>query len=577
VAIGVGVRGFFEQTLEAWQKGVKTLTGPEPAGEVTARGPLLRPGPGVPSTVSIPGIWDVVKVGAPDPTDPATLANNRGIMKAIQNSPEPEYISGAGEIMTAIDNVRDVLALGMIAGRLTLFVAGAGEVLAAGGGIFLTQAGAAAAAAEAGSPLLAVGLGELTGLGAVGLAGEILLPPLALIAGAFLLAEMAHWAASAGIVGYAGLCHGPREAAFAAIPAIIWGRGLKANVTKLSRINPWSLAHEVREVRAGNVAGFVGREYIEAGRASAILNGHGWLLGAIVGTMTAGAFALQRLSNGDSVSIDTSRFTQSLEPVYYTGVALKTLPYDTLQAATQRVLGQSPIPGSNIALYAAQAAAECLWSLPGLMLQLDKMRPIDFAQVLAANLLSLDILQPYLYQKDWRGLAAQQKAAGVPTPPVWMPWTRQLLAEQSPAYLNAPTWPVPGAPARLNIEQLDSQYVELMDRKLQDFFTKYDGWHEAALCGSLLDSINQRLYWIITESDDGLRTTAVGPWKVLFSLCEENRQVLISYGPETVAAFFTAALDSMTRQHRNTLTGGELDQLAASVGMRLIHVVPAGS
>ena len=66
--IGVGIRGFFEQTLEAWQKGVTALTGPPAAGEVTDRGPYLRPGPGSPTTVTIPGIFDIVKVSAPDPS-----------------------------------------------------------------------------------------------------------------------------------------------------------------------------------------------------------------------------------------------------------------------------------------------------------------------------------------------------------------------------------------------------------------------------------------------------------------------------------------------------------------------------
>src|SRR5713226_1680875 len=145
--IGVGVRGFFETTLESWEKGVAILRGAPPAGEVTRRGPVLRPGPGAPTTVAIPGIFDVVKLGVPDPTAPETRQRNREIFQMIRNSPEPEYVAGFGEIMTAIDNVRDVLALGEIAGRLTLAVNGASEVLAAGGSITLRALGSEALAA----------------------------------------------------------------------------------------------------------------------------------------------------------------------------------------------------------------------------------------------------------------------------------------------------------------------------------------------------------------------------------------------------------------------------------------------
>jgi hypothetical protein len=550
--ISVGVRGFFEATLDAWWRGVHALTPTPVEGVITDRGPILRPGPGVPTTVSIPGIFDIVKVGAPDPTAPATIQNNRELAKVIRNSPEPEYAQGLGEIMTAVDNVRDVLALGMIAGRIMLAVNGAAEVLAAGGSIYLTAAGATEAAAVAEGGLLAVGLGELGAVGAATAVGSLILPVLAVVAAAFLIAEMAHWSAAAAIVGYAGLCRGPAEAAFAAIPAVIWGRGLKANVTKLSRINPWSVAHEVREVRAGGVATFVGREYIEGGRATAVLWGHGWLLGAVVGSITAGAFAAQRLLNGDTVKVETNRFTRDM----------------------QRVLGQSPIPGSNIALRAAQSAAECLWSLPNLIAVVDQIRPIDFAQILSANLLALDILQPYLNGREWRSIATTAADEGIPAPPIWAPWTRDLIAEYGITPEGGRRWAVPGAPATLNIRTVDGLFAIDLPKKLEAWFAKYNGWLEAAFCGSLLDSIVQRLYWIITESDDGLRETAVGPWKVLFSLAESNRQVLITYGAETVAAFFAACEAKMTAEGRNTLTPPELDDVAASVGMRLLVLAP---
>lgn len=594
--IGVGTRGFFESTLDAFWKGVQGLTPTPAGGVVTDRGPVIRPGPGAPTTVSVPGIWDVMKPSAPDPTAPATLANNREIAALIRKSPEPEYISSWGEIMTAIDNVRDVLALGVIAGRITLAVNGAAEVFAAGGSIFFTSAGAAAATetalvatgeaiaaaptvaaaleAQAAGGLLAVTVGELGAVGAATAVGSLILPTLALVAGALLIAEMAHWAAAAAIVGYAGLCRGPSEAAFAAIPAVLWGRGLKSNLTKLSRINPWSLTEQVREVKAGNVATFVGHEYVEGGRATAVLWGHGWLLGAVVGGMIASSFAAQRVANGDSVTIDTHRFTDSFVDVGRFAAAVPGGVIDTVPELMRSKLGRSPIPGSNISLYAAQAAAELLWSLPNLVGLIDGMRPVDFYQVLCAQLLALDILQPYLNGIGWQAVASEVKGHGIAAPPIWTPWTKDLLRENGLPLDQARRWALPGAPEYLYIDQIDATFTAALDQKLQAWFLKYNGWFEAAFCGSLLDSIVQRLYWIITESDDGLRTSAAPPWKVLFALAESNRQPLVTYGPETLAAFWADCETKMAREGRNTLTAPELDQLAAACGMRLLVLKP---
>ncbi len=572
--IGVGVRGFFETTLESWEKGVAILRGPPPEGEITARGPILKPGPGAPTTVSVPGIFDVVKVGVPDPTDPAVIANRRAVFQAIRSSPEPEYAAAFGEIMTAIDNVRDVLALGMIAGRITLAVSGAAEVLASGGSIVLGRLVLAGVLVAPEAPLLAVGVGELGAVGALTAVGSVLLPVLAVVTAAFLVAEIAHWMAGFAIVGYAGLCRGPAEAAFAAIPALIWGRGLKGNVSKLSRMNPWSVAHEVREVRAGNVATFVGREYVEAGRATAVLWGHGWLLGAIVGGLTAGAFALQRISNGDAVKWDATRFNVIPQASEEAKLGFWRALGPTLQDAVRSKLGRSPIPGSNIALRAAQAAAECLWSLPNLFWAIDRMRPIDFVQVLSANLLALDILQPYLYGRDWLGFATYLKNDGLPAPDIWAPWTQTYVRENGGDPGQRQAWALPGAPTFLHIDQIDGAFTAAVDQKLQAWFTKYDGWIEAGLCGALLDAIVQRLYFMVTEHPDGLRQSAVGYWKVLFSLAESNRQVLATYGDAVVTAFFEAALAQMTREARNSLIPRELDALAASVGMRLLVIEP---
>jgi len=577
VPIAVGVRGFFEATLDAWYKGVEKLTGPPASGQVTDRGPILRPQPGQTSTVSIPGLFDVVKLGAPDPNDPATKANNRAIAKAIQGSPEPEYAQGLGEIMTAVDNVRDVLALGVIAGRVTLAVAGAGEVLAAGGTVLLGPLLPELALPIAGRIGIAVGFSELAGVGALTAAGGIILPILAIATGALLIAEMAHWMAALAIPGYALLCRGPAEAAFAVIPALLWGRGLKSNVTKLSRINPWAVVNEVREVRAGAVRTFVGHELIEGGRATAVIGGYGWLLGGIVGTMTAGAFAAQRLANGDNVNFDASRLSTFGEDAGKLFQAVGVATPDQISPAAQRLLGRSPIPGSNLDLYAAQMAAECLWSLPCFLGKLDRLMPADFASVLAANLLALDILQPYLYGADWRPLASAIKAGGIQAPPIWAPWTRELIGESGLNPESGRVWPLPGAPTYLHVGGVDDPLVQAFDTQLRAWMTKYDGWIEAGLCGALLDSIVQRLLFIITESEDGVRTTTTPPWQVLFSLAESNRQVLITYGDEAIQAFWSAAEGELARQHRGTLTGPELDQLAAAVGMRLIVTEPPPS
>lgn len=250
---------------------------------LTARqGTEINPNAVPPGTVSLPGWRNIISIpgGAPPTKDewrryyqaqrtgrPPDLPPDRiaeierriSIINSFKNSVTPSTGNAWTNILTWLDDTQDLFSLISIGGRLAARLA----------------------------PKL---LGRLIpGLGWVLLASDILklLTMLSSIVQPF----------------FVGLCHGWQKGVAAALPAALIGNAAKLLGHGWTGLNPFS-----RSAQLARVAKFGGKlfrvgEILEILQAMKTLTGYGLTLGAIMGTITQSAYALQLLLNGQPVDI----------------------------------------------------------------------------------------------------------------------------------------------------------------------------------------------------------------------------------------------------------------------------------
>lgn len=205
----------------------------------------------------------------------AEIGRRLGVMDRIAHSAQDEEAKAFGQMLTAIDNVQDLLAVTSVVGRLAL------------------------------SPL-----GTL--IPGVGI-------PIAVVAGAADLLRMLGWLGLIAAPAYAALCQGTPLAAVAGVPAIAFGRGLKNKFSAAKGLSPFGMAGRIK---AGwRTAGQLGKlpnryNLIEGVQVSRDFVGYGMAFGGIVGLMVDAAWGAARALSGRPSQLFTPR-----DPMlYYEGL-----------------------------------------------------------------------------------------------------------------------------------------------------------------------------------------------------------------------------------------------------------------
>lgn len=236
-----------------------------------------------PPTISIPG-WDDVIHLTPRPSltpaevaeywrarrerrDPnisaearAELDRRAAAVRRIRSSTAPVYAQAFGQILTAIDNVQDLLSTLATFGRLALWA----------------------------SPRL---LGRLIpGIGLIILASDIL--------------NLMSFLSMLATPIYALLCGGPRHALAAGIPALLFKQALKRETWKIANLNPWSASAIAR--RAGKLRyGPIGiSNLLEVAQTTDQLFGIGISLGGIIGALQEAAYGAVLQSRGVDITVN---------------------------------------------------------------------------------------------------------------------------------------------------------------------------------------------------------------------------------------------------------------------------------
>jgi hypothetical protein len=299
--------GFFLHEYDRFTGGLATITGKSEAGLKIATGQKAMD-PNKPRTINIPGWDDVIKFNSPGkPTGeeldtyygerkqnkPSSLAPDRkaeieaGIQKRDdrrQSAQDPSS-AGWGQVMTAIDNVQDLVSTVSTMGRLAIWAA----------------------------PRIPVALGlESTAIGAilgrVGLRAAARMVPV--VGWVLLVSDLLNLLNLMGMLAsplYGLLCSGTKGFLSAAAPTALFKRGLCKEVWRKAHTNPFAReARVARQLKAAS--GRIGfGALLEVAQTTESLFGWGLSFGAIVGLGAEVAAAAQIALEGGEVKIVAPR------------------------------------------------------------------------------------------------------------------------------------------------------------------------------------------------------------------------------------------------------------------------------
>jgi hypothetical protein len=199
--------------------------------------------------------------GDPNLTPEVTSALDRRAARsdAMRNSTQPEYAQSYGSMMTALDNVQDLLASISILGRLALKY----------------------------GPM--IGVRAIPGLGTAKNAADLL--------------NILNALAQLGLPLFALICHGPKDFLAAGLGTGLTRAVFKGGISALARTDPRAMRW--RWSNTGRIAAkmvFIGQALTVA-QTTDQLFGYGISLGPIVGGILEGAYALELISRGEQVGI----------------------------------------------------------------------------------------------------------------------------------------------------------------------------------------------------------------------------------------------------------------------------------
>jgi hypothetical protein len=547
-----GIPDFLTGEYDRFVTGLDALSD---GGQRKARSAAARCAPAnpSPSTVAIPGWDDVVHIrprpqispelreqhyaalrkGEASPLSPelqTELERRSRRARLFNSSASPEYAKAYGQVMTAIDNVQDLLSTLATVGRLSLIPAIRGlEMLGAAELPFISGA------SRLGVPVF----GRMIPiLGIILTAGDLLrlLNQLGLVAFPF----------------YAAVCAGPRAALAAGVPAMLMGPALKLRAGGLARLNPFGRAASLK--RSFALRSWTPTIYniIEAVQTTDALFGVGMAFGGIVGAIQDFAFATVQRSRGKDVEIVTQPV---LAPV------LKDWDF---------LVGKLPLAR----LHDMRQAAMTLAYGPIFARTQENFTVDEHVEFLAAFSAALS------FNREWIEHPLMERSVNLAldgdlAPPSY--GARAMQAELLAAGLpegGFGLWPLPGNPERIRGEALLRQTAQEIPHALRELLEPNREQVIGCFIGACVTRITERCGILITGNVDAWQETFSSDTQVIESLARANRWPNTGEGEEKCAAFFLLCAAYMERTGRKSLGPVELDQLAKDANLTLIRALP---
>jgi hypothetical protein len=258
--------------------------------------------------------------------------------RAIQQSASPGYAQAAGQVLTALDNVQDLVTTVATVGRLTINPAirvldaigpqptataisnqfartelarlvarrAAGEAITAG-----VQAEALFVARRAGVAAFQTGAYKL-GTFALGRAVPVL-------GWVLLAADLMKLVTQIGMLAfpaYALACAGPRAGLAAGLPALLMGPTLCKPIGAWSKINPFGRKSKLARSRLARSWRPTVPNLIEVAQTTDSLFGVGISLGALTGLVSDTAFGIEQQNRGKDVRINATGAADSMHRIF---------------------------------------------------------------------------------------------------------------------------------------------------------------------------------------------------------------------------------------------------------------------
>ena len=512
--------------------------------------------PGEVPQVTIPGLGQIFQLGPRVPVTRAEWGEYRGAhrenrapnlspalidaieerlatIEAMRLDPTPAYMKGSGQILTALDNVQDLVATIAALGRFGLYLMP--RIL----GRFVPGIGWVLIAADL--------------LNLLGFLGMVATPL------------------------YALLCGGPSQALAAGVPGAVFKRALKQEAWRKMLANPFSRRGSLRLRPATRIVAGVTRtlgtgallaersrllgrlpgisNYIEAAQVTQSLWGYGISLGAVVGMFFQAMFALNRNIHGEPAQINPGPLIRSLEKLYQG-------PLSTLSPVQRSALEQSAgvVAGAPVVQQVNDA-------LP------------DSAHLLMLQALAGAIphLREFAERADWWPLFVEA-FEGDWAPVIGLdPITREMLE-----YLGHPSpavegHAVPGNPLTLR----GAEFVDLLAPRVISATTRFleerRNSPEGETVGTLINQTCEQMWFFLGGGDDAIAWQLTTDARLTASLCEEGYLVNVREPEAAIWRFWLAARAALEAKGATRLDGATWLQLAQGEGLTLIKLLPPAS
>jgi len=570
------VEVLFSSEYDRFMTGLRGLS-PEGQAQARANAYEARRGPSGTFTIAVPRTGDIfhfsprvavtpdersahfaaLRAGQPSPLSQEQkdeLARRRRVSAAIRDSATPEYAQSFGQMLTAIDNIQDFFSTVSTVGRLALWSAK-----------WIAPKLVARAVPGIGMVLLASDL-----LNLLGFFGQLAIPFYGLYCG-----------------HYAGVLPGT-------VPALLFGRALKAQVWSLANLNPFSrkarLARRLRSMpgflQFGGALGpkgvpflFEGRTYrgygkflttrsayvslntttsirgsvanlVEVAQTTDQMWGRGISFGAIVGFITGGAYGIERLSRGEKVVVKSLKSEHDLHKLLHPKLALL----------------------SDEEIQDRQRAAHVLIYAPFILRRMDLWDDQLIAQTMISVLGAVDLLGRDLRGSGWQEfLSAEPVDVFLPPEPP-LPVFSGLRDEGDVAPGDFTTWPLPDQLEALTFPAWLQVGAEDLPQALRKFLEPRRNDITGMMFGALVDAMTNRLWLLLEEDPDLFKFELTPQWRALSSLAESNRVVNIGQDEQSIVSFWAEAESLHQDVGDGPKTGSEWDALAEKHGLSLLKL-----
>jgi len=592
----LGISDMFRAELLRFTEAIADLSD---GGQRRTREAAARRDPRFPQkrAVSIPGWDDVFHIvpqarasreerdahyaarrrGQPSPLSEELQASiERGGRRArsMARSPAPEYAKAAGQALTALDNIQDFLSTTVTFGRLLLRPA---ERAINRFGTLPAETALREAAErrayldvvrrlKAGELITSTVLAEAQGLarreaslmlgrGALALGARTIgrvIPVLGYVALAGDLLRLLTWLGLLTFPFYSAICAGIPGALASGVPAMIGGKALKLRAGGIALNNPFSRKARLQRSRSLRTWKPSYYNLIEAAQTTDQLFGVGVSLGALMGTVTDTAFAVEQRARG----LDVEFSAQPLQDSIYRLFAPGTRVIPTPALADHRAAAGVLVSGATIGRTQEQFSIE------------------EHAEALVAQAVAWSFLSPFIMSP------AMDEAINLAEGETWAPprWGQRELAErvqaEGEAFDGGELWPFPDAPGRIRGLDLVRDRAPEITAGLADLLIPHRNDVTGAFLGAVASRIIEHSTIALTGTTDAVQYELIPLYQTLQSLAEQNHLPSIDAGEEALALYFADCADWLEPRRARFIPLPVLQELARARGVTLIRMLP---